>query len=130
MRNDSVIKHEGFNALINKLDIVEVERFITILNRERFDYTEWRKTLWEDLSVEELKELISEAVAEELERHFSVSSHQDELISRREAAQLFKVTLVTIDKWRQKGTLKSYKIGGRLLFKRSELEEALRNIDY
>ena len=56
MRNDSVIKHEGFNALINKLDIVEVERFITILNRERFDYTEWRKTLWEDLSVKELSE--------------------------------------------------------------------------
>ncbi len=56
MRNDSVIKHEGFNALINKLDIVEVERFITILNRERFNYTEWRKTLWEDLSVEELSE--------------------------------------------------------------------------
>ena len=56
MRNDSVIKHEGFNALINKLDIVEVERFITILNRERFDYTEWRKTLWEDLSIEELSE--------------------------------------------------------------------------
>lgn len=56
MRNDTVIKHEGFNALINKLDIVEVERFITILNRERFDYTEWRKTLWEDLSIEELSE--------------------------------------------------------------------------
>ncbi len=56
MRNDSVIKHEGFNALTNKLDIVEVERFITILIRERFDYTEWRKTLWEDLSVEELSE--------------------------------------------------------------------------
>lgn len=56
MRNDTVIKHEGFNAIINKLDIVEVERFITILNRERFDYTEWRKTLWEDLSIEELSE--------------------------------------------------------------------------
>ena len=56
MRNDSVIKHEGFNALANNLDIVEVERFITILNRERFDYTEWRKTLWEGLSVEELSE--------------------------------------------------------------------------
>ena len=56
MRNDTMIKREGFNALINKLDIVEVERFITILNRERFDYTEWRKTLWEDLSVEELSE--------------------------------------------------------------------------
>lgn len=56
MRADSVIKHEGFNALINQLDIVEVERFVAILNRERFDYTEWRKNLWEDISVEELSE--------------------------------------------------------------------------
>lgn len=56
MRSDSVIKHEGFNALINKLDIVEVERFVAILNRERFDYTEWRENLWEDISVEELSE--------------------------------------------------------------------------
>ena len=56
MRNDAIIKHEGFSALINKLDIVEIERFITLLNRKGFDYTEWRKQLWENLSVEELSE--------------------------------------------------------------------------
>jgi len=56
MRADPVIQHEGFNALMNKLNIVEIERFIVILNRGHFDYTLWRKNLWEDKSVEELSD--------------------------------------------------------------------------
>jgi hypothetical protein len=54
MRTDTVIKHEGFHALFDKLGVVETERFIALLKRDNFDYTEWRKGLWEDLSVEEL----------------------------------------------------------------------------
>jgi len=54
MRPDSVIKTDGFNAIFDKLDIVEAERFITLINRDKLDYTKWRKKLWEDLSVEEL----------------------------------------------------------------------------
>jgi len=60
MRTDSVIKTEGFQALSAKLDIVEIERFIALINRGEFNYTEWRKTLWEDLSVEELSARASE----------------------------------------------------------------------
>jgi len=54
MRTDSVIKNEGFNALAEKLDLVEIERFFMIINREKFDYTKWRKNLFENLSIEEL----------------------------------------------------------------------------
>jgi hypothetical protein len=54
MKSDTLIKHDGFTALFDKLDIVEAERFITIIKRDSFNYTEWRKTLWEDLSMEEL----------------------------------------------------------------------------
>lgn len=54
MRADSIIKKEGFKALMEKLDTVETERFVALLSRERFDYTEWRKTLFEELTVEEL----------------------------------------------------------------------------
>jgi len=49
-----IIKKEGFQALKEKLDPVEFERFIVIINREKFDYTKWRKNLFEDLSLEEL----------------------------------------------------------------------------
>jgi hypothetical protein len=54
MRTDTLIKREGFKALFEKLDIVEAERFIALIKREDFDYTEWRKDLWEDMTVEEL----------------------------------------------------------------------------
>lgn len=54
MRTDNIIKQEGFNALAEKLDNVEVERFFMLINREKFDYTKWRKNLFEELSIEEL----------------------------------------------------------------------------
>jgi hypothetical protein len=54
MRTDTIIKREGINALLRSLDIVETERFIALLKRNDFDYTEWRTTLWNDESVESL----------------------------------------------------------------------------
>lgn len=54
MRTDSEIRAEGFRALMSALGDVEAERFIALLNREHFDYTEWRKGQWVDQSVSEL----------------------------------------------------------------------------
>jgi len=54
MKTDNIIKREGFEALFEKLDLVEAERFIALIKRENFDYTEWRKNLWEDMTIEEL----------------------------------------------------------------------------
>ena len=61
MKTDTLIKHEGFMAIFEKLDIVEAERFIALIRRDNFDYTEWRKDLWEDLSIEELSAKAMEA---------------------------------------------------------------------
>ena len=54
MRSDALIKYDGFNAIFEKLDLVEAERFIILIKRDNFDYTEWRKTLWEDMTIENL----------------------------------------------------------------------------
>ncbi|MCX5908685.1 MAG: hypothetical protein NTY64_16290 [Deltaproteobacteria bacterium] len=54
MRTDIFIKHDGFQAIFEKLDLVEAERFIALIKRDNFDYTEWRKTLWENVPVEDL----------------------------------------------------------------------------
>ena len=54
MKTDAMIRREGFQALKEKLDVVEFERFLVIISREKFDYTEWRKSLFEDQSLEEL----------------------------------------------------------------------------
>ena len=41
-------------ALMQVMGAVEAERFIALINRERFDYTEWRKNQWQDETVESL----------------------------------------------------------------------------
>jgi hypothetical protein len=54
MKTDTMIKQEGFQALKSKLDTVEVERFIVLINREKFDYTKWRKDLFENMTIDEI----------------------------------------------------------------------------
>lgn len=54
MITDAAIKLKGIEALITALGQVEAERFISLINREPFDYTLWQRTLWQTESVEQL----------------------------------------------------------------------------
>ena len=54
MRTDTEISYDGFTILFRHMDIVEAERFITLVQRDHFDYTTWRESLFEDLSIEEI----------------------------------------------------------------------------
>lgn len=56
MMNDTLIRNKGMKILIEHLGKVEAERFITLMIREPFDYTEWQKTLWEDKSIKKISE--------------------------------------------------------------------------
>ena len=53
-KTDSVIRQEGMNILLDKLGMVDAERFISLMIREPFDYTVWRKDLFDDMSLTEL----------------------------------------------------------------------------
>jgi len=53
----NAILSAGMDALVQRLGIVEAERFITLIIREPFDYTEWRKeNLFKGKTVEQLNE--------------------------------------------------------------------------
>ena len=54
MTSEAVLRREGMEALIEKLGSIDAERLITMIIREPFDYTEWQRSLFVDLSVEEL----------------------------------------------------------------------------
>jgi len=43
MRSDALIKSDGMRVLAENLGIVEAERFITLVLRDSFDYTEWQR---------------------------------------------------------------------------------------
>ncbi|GAB4497179.1 MAG: hypothetical protein OHK0052_08320 [Anaerolineales bacterium] len=51
---DTELKALGLEILSRSLGLVETERFIAIIQREKFDYTEWRQSLLSDLSIEEI----------------------------------------------------------------------------
>ncbi len=51
MKTGTHIRCKGMRALFEVLGAVEAERFITLINRERSDYTEWRKSQWQDETV-------------------------------------------------------------------------------
>lgn len=54
MLTDTEIKSKGIQVLSEYLGDVEAERFITLIQREPFDYTKWRQDLDENLSINEI----------------------------------------------------------------------------
>ena len=54
MKTDTGIKMDGFEILSQTLGMVEAERFLALIQREKFDYTKWRENLYTGLSGEEI----------------------------------------------------------------------------
>jgi hypothetical protein len=56
MSTDTEIRVRGLRALVEALGPVEAERFITLILREPFDYTQWQRQLWAEKSVDEISQ--------------------------------------------------------------------------
>jgi hypothetical protein len=56
MKTDAEIKIEGTNALIDALGEIQAERYITLIAREKFDYTKWQRDLWTGRSIQDISE--------------------------------------------------------------------------
>jgi len=52
MQTDTVLRCNGMKVLAESLGIVEAERFVALIQREPFDYTEWRQHLFENVPLE------------------------------------------------------------------------------
>ena len=51
---DTVLKQLMIKHLIEHFGNVQTERFISLMNKESFDYTKWQEDLYADMTVEEL----------------------------------------------------------------------------
>ena len=56
MRTDTLLRQTGMRILSDNLGLVEAERFISLVIREPFNYTEWQRELYVGVSLEELCE--------------------------------------------------------------------------
>lgn len=57
MKSETTLRLEAMNILVEKLGIVDAERFIDFVKRDNFDYTEWQRDLWEDKTIDEINEM-------------------------------------------------------------------------
>ena len=53
----------------------------------------------------------------------------EELLTTKEACQFLKISSVSLWKWREKGRIKAFKIHNKTYYKRSQLLEALTELE-
>ena len=61
---------------------------------------------------------------QDLKKHFQ-PKEPNEYLTRVEVAEMLKIDLSSVHNWTKKGILTSYQIGGRVYYKRLEVENAI-----
>ena len=52
--NTIAIMNKGINCLLEKLGVAEAEQFISIIIREKFDYTKWQQKHFDEMTPEQI----------------------------------------------------------------------------
>jgi len=63
MKTDNEIRVDAMQLLVKGLGEIDTERFIYLIKREHFNYTEWQKDLWSDKTIDEVFSLAAEREA-------------------------------------------------------------------
>ena len=78
------------------------------------------------VSPEELQTMFNEALASQLKSiQLSSTTSPEEYLTTVEVSQLFKISISTVHNWRKAGTLSACQIGGKVFFKRSDIDKAV-----
>ena len=77
---DTVLRKEGMRKLNEWFGLVNAERFITLIIREPFDYTEWQRDLYTDLTADELFEKANATWQRELFDGMSIEEISNEAV--------------------------------------------------
>ncbi len=89
------------------------------------------QTVLTTLSLDELRNLIQGCVSKSLDQFQPITINNDvEHYSRIESAKKLKISLPTLWKLTKDGTLPAYKIGKRVLYRKTDVENALRQMNF
>lgn len=79
----------------------------------------WMQSIHE--SIDQLSEII-----DKIPKDGTTLPSDDEYLCDKEVAYMLKVSRRTLNEYRSNGTLPYYVLGGKVLYKRSEIEQALK----
>jgi excisionase family DNA binding protein len=86
-----------------------------------------KNILLQEISVDELSERVTVKILEGIKPLFPTRETQ-EYITRREAANILRISLPTLHSWTVTGRLKSYRIGTRIRYKKSEVLASMMQV--
>ena len=79
-------------------------------------------------------EQLASAIVDKLRPQFSTKAKEqltdDKFLTRKETSKKLNISLPTLHSYTQKGILKGYKVGVRVLYKNSEVEASAIAINY
>ena len=83
-----------------------------------------------ELTTDEFQKIIAEAVREEVAKlqQSQTPPKQQEYLTRNEVSALLRILLVTLSDYTKKGILIGNRIGGRVLYKKDEVEGSIQEI--
>ena len=87
------------------------------------------RQIYTSLTAEELVKAIKDGIKDVLADNHTNSSkenQEEDLISIDEVQKIFKVSKVTIHKWKKQGLIPFYKVNRRLYFKKTEILDSLQ----
>ncbi len=85
------------------------------------------KSIFMNLNINEFKDLIKECLSEVKDTNPTMRSNlEEDLLTQRQAAKYLQISEPTIIKWKKQKKLPYYQNGRSILYKKSELLQALR----
>ena len=87
-----------------------------------------QKLILDQITVEDLIDRLSVQVREEIQINLLKPIPPEKYLTRQETAKMLQVSLVTLHEWSKRGVIQSYRIGGRIRYKQTEIDEALTEV--
>lgn len=82
------------------------------------------------LTAEDLRGMISECIKDAMTLERQVKTPEpipEDLLSTEDIQKVFKVSKVTVHKWKKKGLIPFYKMNRKVYFKKSEVIDAMQH---
>lgn len=81
------------------------------------------------ISTDDLKKIFREVLEETKQESKPKESDKRPIyLNRFEVVELLKISLPTLNNWSKSGIVQSYRIGNRILYKASEIEDAIHSV--
>lgn len=80
------------------------------------------------LSIEQLQNLINDAVKSGIENTKTSPPEQTNLLTRKQVCELLCITPPTLHEWTKNGMVAAYKVGTRVRYKQNEILNTLQRV--